>query len=39
LYTRRWSTSEPTHEVVVERDVKIKLADGTQLDGNICRPA
>ena len=23
MYTRRWSTSEPKHEVVVERDVKV----------------
>jgi hypothetical protein len=34
MYTRRWSTSEPTHDVVIERDVKVKLADGTHLDGN-----
>src|SRR5512138_1101051 len=39
MYTRRWSTSEPTHEVVAERDVKVRMPDGTQLDGDIYRPA
>jgi predicted acyl esterase len=39
MYTRSWSTSEPEHEVVVERDVKIELPDGTHLDGNLFRPA
>ena len=39
MYTRTWSTSERKHDVVVERDVKVRLPDGTALDGDIYRPA
>jgi predicted acyl esterase len=39
VYTTRWSTSERTHEVVVERDVKVRMPDGTLLDGDVYRPA
>jgi len=39
MYTRRWATSPRIHEVVVERDVKVRMPDGTHLDGNVYRPA
>lgn len=39
MFTRRWSTSERKHEVLIERDVRVRLPDGTHLDGNIYRPA
>jgi uncharacterized protein len=39
MYTRRWSTSAREHEVTVEQDVKVRMPDGTHLDGNIYRPA
>ena len=38
MFTRRWSTSERRHEVLVERDVKVRMPDGTVLDGNVYRP-
>ena len=38
MYTRKWSTSEREYEVIVERDVKVRMPDGTSLDGNIYRP-
>ena len=39
MFTRTWATSEREHDVVVERDVKVRLPDGTSLDGDITRPA
>jgi predicted acyl esterase len=39
MFSRRWSTSERAHEVLVERDVKVRMPDGTALDGNVYRPA
>src|SRR5512145_1221204 len=39
MFSRRWATSERAHEVLVERDVKVRMPDGTALDGNIYRPA
>src|SRR3954454_3308769 len=39
MFTRTWATSERKHDVVVERDVKVRLPDGTSLDGDITRPA
>lgn len=38
MFTTRWATSEPKYEVRVERDVKMRLPDGTHLDGDIYRP-
>jgi len=38
VYTRKWSTSERKYEVIVECDVKVRMPDGTLLDGNIYRP-
>ena len=39
MFTRTWSTSERKYEVTVDRDVKVRMPDGTLLDGNIFRPA
>jgi len=38
VYTRKWSTSKRQYDVIVERDVKVRMPDGTLLDGNIYRP-
>jgi predicted acyl esterase len=38
MFTRDWSTSERKYEVIVERDVKVRMPDGTLLDGNIYHP-
>ena len=38
MFTRSWSTSERKYEVIVHRDVKVRMPDGTQLDGDIFRP-
>src|SRR3954465_11540070 len=39
MFSRRWATSPRVHEVLVERDVKVRMPDGTYLDGNVYRPA
>ncbi|MET0503468.1 MAG: CocE/NonD family hydrolase [Candidatus Binatia bacterium] len=39
MFTTKWSTSERKYDVIVERDVKVPMPDGTLLDGNIYRPA
>ena len=39
MFTTKWSTSERKYDVIVERDVKVRMPDGTLLDGNIYRPA
>jgi predicted acyl esterase len=39
MFTTQWATSERQHDVVVERDVKVAMPDGTVLDGDIYRPA
>ena len=39
MFTRTWSTSERKYEVAVDRDVKVRMPDGTALDGDIYRPA
>ena len=39
MFTTKWSTSERNFEVVVERDVKVPMPDGTMLDGDIYRPS
>ena len=38
MFTRQWTTSERKYDVVVDRDVKVRMPDGTRLDGNIYRP-
>jgi uncharacterized protein len=39
MFTTKWSTSERKYDVLVDRDVKVRMHDGTLLDGNIYRPA
>ena len=39
MFTTKWSTSERKYNVIAERDVKVRMPDGTLLDGNIYRPA
>ncbi|MBI2998843.1 MAG: CocE/NonD family hydrolase [Deltaproteobacteria bacterium] len=39
MFTRKWSTSGRKYDVVVERDVRVPMPDGTALDGDIYRPA
>ena len=39
VFTTKWSTSERKYDVIVERDIKVSMPDGTFLDGNIYRPA
>ena len=38
MFTTKWSTSERKYGVIVDRDVKVRMLDGTLLDGNIFRP-
>src|SRR5918911_893645 len=38
MYTRSWATSERKYDVVVDRDVRVRMPDGTQLDGDVYRP-
>ena len=38
MFTRQWSTSERKYDVVIDRDVKVRMPDGTLLDGDIYRP-
>ncbi len=38
MFTRQWSTSKREYDVVVDRDVKVRMPDGTMLDGDIYRP-
>src|SRR4030095_12241369 len=39
VFTTKWSTSERKYDVIVERDIKVSMPDGTFLDGNVYRPA
>jgi predicted acyl esterase len=39
MFTTRWATSERKYDVAVDRDVKVRLPDGTHLDGDVYRPA
>ncbi len=39
MFTRKWFTSERKYDVIVERDVRVPMPDGTALDGDIYRPA
>jgi uncharacterized protein len=38
MFTQKWSTSERKYDVVVDRDVKVRMPAGTILDGDIYRP-
>src|ERR1700756_1951096 len=39
MFTTKWSTSEREYDIVVDRDVKVRMPDGITLDGDIYRPA
>ncbi len=39
MFARKWSTSERKYDVTIDRDVKVRMPDGTLLDGDIHRPA
>jgi predicted acyl esterase len=39
VFTRKWSTSDRQYDVTIDRDVKVRMPDGTSLDGNIYRPS
>jgi putative CocE/NonD family hydrolase len=39
MFTQQWKTSERKYEVIVERDVRIPVRDGTLLAGDLFRPA
>ena len=39
MYTRAWATSERQYGVTVDRDVRVRMPDGTTLDGDVWRPA
>jgi predicted acyl esterase len=39
MFTTKWSTSERKYDVLVDRDIKVRMPDGTTLDGDIYRPA
>src|SRR5919204_6491052 len=38
MYTTRWATSERKFDVLVERDVRVRMPDGPHLAGHISRP-
>ena len=39
MITQQWQTSERKYDVVVERDIRIPVRDGTVLVGDLFRPA
>ena len=39
MFTTKWTTSERKYDVIVERDVKVRMPDGVTLDGDIYHPA
>ena len=38
MFTEKWKTSERKYGVIVERDVKVKLSDGIELNADVFRP-
>jgi predicted acyl esterase len=38
MFTTKWTTSERKYDVILERDIKVRMPDGTTLDGDIYRP-
>ncbi len=38
MFGKTWKTSERKYRVVVERNVKIRMSDGVQLNADIFRP-
>lgn len=39
MFTQEWATSARQYGVSVDRDVRVRMPDGTHLDGDIYRPA
>src|SRR2546430_16702175 len=39
MFTTKWTTSERKYDVIVERDVKVRMPDGVTLEGDIYHPA
>src|SRR5207302_1135803 len=39
MFTTKWTTSERKYDVIVERDVKVRMPDGVTLEGDIYQPA
>src|SRR5207244_4697806 len=39
MFTTKWTTSERKYDVIVERDVKVRMPDGVTLAGHIYQPA
>ena len=39
MFTTKWATSERKYDVIVERDVRVRMPDGVTLDGDLYRPA
>ncbi|MCJ7594369.1 MAG: CocE/NonD family hydrolase, partial [Desulfobacterales bacterium] len=38
MFSKTWKTSEPRYKVVIERDVKIGMSDGIDLNADLFRP-
>ena len=38
MFSTTWETSERKYGVIVQKNVKIKMSDGTLLDADIFRP-
>jgi len=38
MFAKTWKISESKYKVIVERDVKIKMSDGTEINADIFRP-
>lgn len=38
MFSETWRTSERKYDVIAERDVKVRLSDGTELNADIFRP-
>src|SRR4030042_6933064 len=38
MFSKTWKTSEVKYKVLVERDAKIRLSDGVELNADIFRP-
>lgn len=38
MFAEAWRTSERKYKVITERDVKIRLSDGTELNADVFRP-
>ncbi|QIG53774.1 CocE/NonD family hydrolase [Altererythrobacter sp. BO-6] len=39
MFSTKWATSPREHDVIIERNVRIRMSDGVYLDGDLFRPA